>query len=146
MSARPGPLSGFPEYLPADRIVEQHVLDTVRRVFELHGFASIETRAAEPLEQILDEAPDRGIAARHLHRRDDRLGGRVGEIPVALDARADKLLDTGGPEGRGHLLWLSANIDWVITKMGFLFLKQFLHTDFTYLIYFIQKNVAIRRY
>ena len=53
MSARPGPLSGFPEYLPADRIVEQHVLDTVRRVFELHGFASIETRAAEPLEQML---------------------------------------------------------------------------------------------
>ena len=51
--SRPAPLSGFPEYLPADRIVEQHVLDTVRRVFELHGFASIETRAAEPLEQLL---------------------------------------------------------------------------------------------
>ena len=47
------PLSGFPEWLPAERIVEQHVLDTVRRVFELHGFASIETRAVEPLEQML---------------------------------------------------------------------------------------------
>ena len=53
MSSRPGPISGFPEYLPGERIVEQHVLDTVRRVFELHGFASIETRAAEPLEQLL---------------------------------------------------------------------------------------------
>jgi histidyl-tRNA synthetase len=51
--SRPAPLSGFPEYLPADRIVEQHVLDTVRRVFELHGFASVETRAVEPLEQML---------------------------------------------------------------------------------------------
>jgi histidyl-tRNA synthetase len=51
--SRPAPLSGFPEYLPGDRIVEQHVLDTVRRVFELHGFASIETRAVEPLEQML---------------------------------------------------------------------------------------------
>lgn len=51
--SRPAPLSGFPEYLPADRVVEQHVLDTVRRVFELHGFASIETRAVEPLEQML---------------------------------------------------------------------------------------------
>ncbi len=50
---RPAALSGFPEYLPADRIVEQHVLDTVRRVFELHGFASVETRAVEPLEQML---------------------------------------------------------------------------------------------
>jgi histidyl-tRNA synthetase len=51
--SRPAPLSGFPEYLPADRIVEQHVLDTVRRVFELNGFASIETRAVEPVEQML---------------------------------------------------------------------------------------------
>ncbi|MGZ8717599.1 MAG: histidine--tRNA ligase, partial [Aeromicrobium sp.] len=29
------------------------VLDHLRRVFELHGFASIETRAAEPMEQLL---------------------------------------------------------------------------------------------
>ncbi len=51
--SRPAPLSGFPEYLPAERIIEQDVLDAVRRVFELHGFASIETRAVEPLEQML---------------------------------------------------------------------------------------------
>src|SRR6476646_11563661 len=47
------PLSGFPEWLPGERIVEQHVVDTVRSVFELHGFASIETRAVEPLDQLL---------------------------------------------------------------------------------------------
>jgi len=51
--SRIAPLSGFPEWLPAERVVEQHVLDTVRRVFELHGFASLETRAVEPLEQML---------------------------------------------------------------------------------------------
>ena len=51
--ASPAPLSGFPEYLPSQRIVELHVLDTVRRVFELHGFASVETRAVEPLDQLL---------------------------------------------------------------------------------------------
>jgi histidyl-tRNA synthetase len=33
--------------------VEQHVLDTLRRTFELHGFAGIETRAVEPLDQLL---------------------------------------------------------------------------------------------
>ena len=49
--ARPTPLSGFPEWLPAQRIVEQHVLDVLREVFELHGFASVETRAVEPLER-----------------------------------------------------------------------------------------------
>jgi len=51
--SRPRPVSGFPEWLPAERIVEQHVTDTLRRVFELHGFASVETRAVEPLDQLL---------------------------------------------------------------------------------------------
>ncbi|MEP6761308.1 MAG: histidine--tRNA ligase [Sporichthyaceae bacterium] len=51
--SRPTPISGFPEWLPAERIVEQHVIDTLRRVFELHGFAPVETRAAEPLDQLL---------------------------------------------------------------------------------------------
>ena len=51
--SRPTPISGFPEWLPAERIVEQHVIDTLRRVFELHGFAPVETRAVEPLEQLL---------------------------------------------------------------------------------------------
>lgn len=53
MSRRSGALSGFPEWLPAQRIAELEVLDTVRRIFELHGFASLETRAVEPLEQML---------------------------------------------------------------------------------------------
>jgi histidyl-tRNA synthetase len=51
--ARPTPMSGFPEWLPRERLVEQHVVDTVREVFELHGFGSIETRAVEPLDQLL---------------------------------------------------------------------------------------------
>ena len=29
------PLSGFPEYLPEQRIVEQHFLDVIRSTFEL---------------------------------------------------------------------------------------------------------------
>jgi len=49
---RPKPMSGFPEFLPSDRIVEQHLLDSLRATFELHGFASLETRALEPLEQL----------------------------------------------------------------------------------------------
>ena len=51
--SRPTPISGFPEWLPAERIVEQQVTDTLRDVFELHGFAPVETRAVEPLEQLL---------------------------------------------------------------------------------------------
>ena len=51
--ARNASLSGFPEWLPAERLVEQYVLDTLRRTFELHGFSSIETRAVETVQQLL---------------------------------------------------------------------------------------------
>ena len=51
--ARTAPLSGFPELLPAQRHVEQQVLARLARTFELHGFANLETRAVEPLEQLL---------------------------------------------------------------------------------------------
>ncbi len=46
------PLSGFPELLPSQRVVEQYVLDQLRTTFELHGFANIETRAVEPMSQL----------------------------------------------------------------------------------------------
>ncbi len=51
--SRPTPLSGFPEWLPAERIVEQRFLDHLRRTFELWGYTPIQTRAVEPLEQLL---------------------------------------------------------------------------------------------
>ncbi|MDE1535554.1 MULTISPECIES: histidine--tRNA ligase [Actinotignum] len=47
------PISGFPEWLPQARIVEQKVLDTLRSTFELHGFSGVETRAVEPMDQLL---------------------------------------------------------------------------------------------
>ena len=51
--SKPTPLSGFPELLPQQRFVEQHVTDSLRRTFELHGFASLETRSVEPMDQLL---------------------------------------------------------------------------------------------
>jgi histidyl-tRNA synthetase len=51
--AKPTPISGFPELLPAERLAEQQIIEQLRTVFELHGFAPIETRAAEPLDQLL---------------------------------------------------------------------------------------------
>ena len=52
------PISGFPEYLPADRIVEQRFLDVIRETFELHGFASIETRSIEPIDRLSSQGED----------------------------------------------------------------------------------------
>lgn len=51
--ARKVSLSGFPEHLPEERLIENYVLDTLRETFELHGFSSIETRSVETVEQLL---------------------------------------------------------------------------------------------
>ena len=53
MAQRPTGLSGFPEWLPEGRLVELEVLDTVREVFELHGFTPLETRSVEPVDVLL---------------------------------------------------------------------------------------------
>lgn len=53
--ARKASLSGFPELLPEERVVENHVLDVLRRTFELHGFSSIETRSVETVDQLLQK-------------------------------------------------------------------------------------------
>jgi histidyl-tRNA synthetase len=42
--AKIAPLSGFPELLPAARVVEREVIASLSHTFELHGFANIETR------------------------------------------------------------------------------------------------------
>jgi histidyl-tRNA synthetase len=47
------PISGFPEWLPEQRLVEQQVLDELRSRFELYGFAPIETRSVELLDTLL---------------------------------------------------------------------------------------------
>jgi histidyl-tRNA synthetase len=49
------PISGFPEWLPEQRQIEQFFLDRIRLTFELYGFASIETRAVEPLDTLLSK-------------------------------------------------------------------------------------------
>ena len=52
------PISGFPEWLPSERIIEQHFQDVIRETFELHGFASIQTRAVEPIERLSSQGED----------------------------------------------------------------------------------------
>jgi len=50
--SKPTPLSGFPELLPAARVVERETIASLSRTFELHGFANIETRIVEPLDRL----------------------------------------------------------------------------------------------
>jgi histidyl-tRNA synthetase len=78
--SRVAPLSGFPEWLPAQRIVEQDFLDSIRRTFELNGFASIETRAVEPLDQLLrkGEIDKEVYVLRRLHAAADDADAGLG--------------------------------------------------------------------
>ena len=48
----PAPLSGFPELLPGQRMVEQQIIAAISRIFELHGFAPVETRSVEPIARL----------------------------------------------------------------------------------------------
>jgi len=81
--SRPKPLSGFPEFLPAGRIVENRVLDVVTGTFELHGFAPIETRAVEPLAQLSrkGEIEKEIYVVRRLHAE----AGDVDELGLHFD-------------------------------------------------------------
>ena len=55
---KPATITGFPEYLPEERILEQQMLDKIRAVFESHGFCSIETPVVEKLEVLLSKSAD----------------------------------------------------------------------------------------
>ena len=55
---KPSPVSGFPEWLPEVRIVEQQWLDHIRRIFESYGFCSIETPSVEELNVIAAKGED----------------------------------------------------------------------------------------
>jgi histidyl-tRNA synthetase len=57
---KPRPVSGFPEWLPEIRLVEQQWLDHIRQVFESYGYGSIETPAVEELNVIQAKGGDGG--------------------------------------------------------------------------------------
>jgi histidyl-tRNA synthetase len=50
--SRAAAVSGFPEWLPQERLVEQRWIDTIRRGFERYGYAPIETAAVETLDAL----------------------------------------------------------------------------------------------
>ena len=50
--AKVGKISGFPEWLPEQKIAEDRVISSIRRIFESYGFAPIETPAVEHLSTL----------------------------------------------------------------------------------------------
>ncbi|MGL5816958.1 MAG: histidine--tRNA ligase [Phycicoccus sp.] len=86
--AKVTPISGFPELSPLQRLAELHVLDTIREVFELHGFAPLETRAVETVERLLGKGGDADKEIYGIHRlagRPGERGGSDGELGLHFD-------------------------------------------------------------
>lgn len=56
--ARIAALSGFPEWLPEQELLERRVVRHLEHTFELHGYQPLTTRAVEPLEVLTSKGGD----------------------------------------------------------------------------------------
>ena len=98
--SRPKPLSGFPEFLPAGRIVEQRVLELLASTFELHGFGEIETRAVETLDQLTRKGEiEGGYVISRLHA--ERISGSRSAL------RSDRSVRQVRSENSSRLVFLT---------------------------------------
>ncbi|HIF25587.1 MAG TPA: histidine--tRNA ligase [Micavibrio sp.] len=70
---KPKAISGYPEWLPEERFVEQQWFDHIRKVFESYGFCSIETPSVEELDVLRAKGEvDKEIyVLERLHKEDD---------------------------------------------------------------------------
>jgi len=77
---KPVAISGFPEWLPGVRAVEQNWLDRIRATFERYGFCSVETPSVESLDVLAakGETSQEVYALRRLQAEDGDDSGRLG--------------------------------------------------------------------
>ncbi|MDH5488938.1 MAG: histidine--tRNA ligase [Rhodospirillaceae bacterium] len=71
---KPRPVSGYPEWLPEERLVELRWIDEIRSVFESYGFCSIETPSVEEVDVLVAKGGDADkeiYALKRLHEDPD---------------------------------------------------------------------------
>ncbi|HET6263053.1 MAG TPA: ATP phosphoribosyltransferase regulatory subunit, partial [Chloroflexia bacterium] len=71
----PQRLKGFRDILPQAMFVRRHVIDTLRHIFELHGFAPLDTPSLEYLATLEGKY---GEDEKLIYRFEDQGGRRVG--------------------------------------------------------------------
>jgi len=87
--AKYSPLSGFPEWTPGQKMLEQELMAKIAQEFELCGFAPIETRSVEPLSILTKKGDDKEIyTLNRLHSHDDQQNSA--EAQVANDQSSQK--------------------------------------------------------
>jgi len=82
---KPKPISGYPEWLPQVRRVEQQWLDHIREVFESYGFCNIETPAVEALEVIAAKGEDVDKEIYVLERLQKEEGDKEARLALHFD-------------------------------------------------------------
>jgi len=80
----PKSISGFPEWLPGERIVEQKLLSIIEKTFEQYGFTSIETSAVERKDVLIAK----GAADKEIYSL-TRLAGEESEEESSLALHFD---------------------------------------------------------
>lgn len=83
---KPRPISGYPEWLPEERLVEQAWIDEIRSVFESYGFASIETPSVEEIDVLTAKGGDTDkeiYAIKRLH--EDAENASEGRVALHYD-------------------------------------------------------------
>ena len=82
---KPKPISGFPEWLPEERLVEQRWFDHIRRTFESYGFTSIETPSVEEIDVLTAKGEvDKEIyEISRIHKDED--GGKEARLALHFD-------------------------------------------------------------
>lgn len=83
---KPKAISGFPEWLPEERLVEQRWLDQIRGVFESHGFCSIETPSVEEIDVLLAKGEvDKEIYVLERLHKDEDDDGKEARLALHFD-------------------------------------------------------------
>lgn len=79
------PISGFPEWLPEQRLLEQQCQDIIRKQYELYGFANIETRSVEPIFVLTGNGDDKEIYVLGRLQEDDGVAKDPAEFGLRFD-------------------------------------------------------------
>src|SRR4051794_30237497 len=79
-------ISGFPEWLPQEKLLEDKVIAIIREVYESYGFSPIETPAVE----LVSTLTAKGVIDKEIY-----LLRRAKEESVKENNASD---ETGGPE------------------------------------------------
>ena len=82
---KPKPISGFPEWLPEHRLVEQQWMDKIRAVFESYGFCNIETPSVEEIDALAAKGGDSDKEIYVLNRLHAEEGDKEARLALHFD-------------------------------------------------------------